>query len=134
RTEWVFYEADHEEVNRAVEKARKAFESYSTFSGAQKALFLNTIADNIDALGDELIAVYVRESGLPEGRAKGERGRTMGQLRAFASLLDEGSWVEATIDTAQPAREPLPKVDLRKMLVPIGPIAEIGRASCRERM
>lgn len=128
-TEWVFYEADHKEVNRAVEKARKAFESYRTFPGEKKALFLNTIADNIDALGDELISVYVRESGLPEGRAKGERGRTMGQLRAFASLLDEGSWVEATIDTAQPAREPLPKVDLRKMLLPIGPIAVFGSSN-----
>src|SRR5690606_28685188 len=109
-TAWTFYEADHEEVDRAVEKATKAFETYGMFSGAQKALFLNAIADNIEALGDDLISVYVQESGLPEGRAKGERGRTMGQLRAFASLLEEGSWVEGTIDTAHPAREPLPKV------------------------
>ena len=128
-TEWVFYEADHEEVNRAVEKATKAFETYNTFSGAQKALFLNAIADNINALGDELITAYIRESGLPEGRARGERGRAIGQLRAFASLLEEGSWVEATIDTAQPAREPLPKVDLRKMLQPIGPIAVFGSSN-----
>lgn len=128
-TEWTFYEADHREVERAVEKATRAFETYGAFSGAQKALFLNAIADNIEALGDELIAVYVRESGLPEGRAKGERGRTMGQLRAFASLLEEGSWVEATMDTAQPAREPLPKVDLRKMLLPIGPIAVFGSSN-----
>src|SRR5690606_25566745 len=133
-TEWALHAASHEDVNAAVEKAAIAFETYRNFPDRKKAGFLQTIASEIEALGDELISVYVQESGLPEGRAKGERGRTMGQLRAFASLLEEGSWVEATIDTAQPAREPLPKVDLRKMLVPIGPIAEIGRASCRERM
>lgn len=128
-TEWTFYEADHEEVNRAVEKAKLAFDTYSTFSGTQKATFLNAIADHIEALGDKLIKVYVQESGLPEGRARGEKGRTMGQLRAFASLLEEGSWVEATIDTAQPSREPMPKVDLRKMLLPIGPIAVFGSSN-----
>jgi len=109
----------------AVEKAAAAFEIYRTFSDSKKATFLKAIATEIEALGDELISVFVQESGLPEGRAKGERGRTMGQLRAFATLLEEGSWVEATIDTAQPDREPLPKVDLRKMLLPIGPIAGI---------
>ncbi|HUH45635.1 MAG TPA: aldehyde dehydrogenase (NADP(+)) [Arenibacter sp.] len=128
-TDWIFYEADHKEVDRAVEKATRAFETYGAFSGKQKAAFLNAIADNIEALGDKLIAVYVRESGLPEGRAMGERGRTMGQLRAFASLLEEGSWLEATIDTAQPTRQPLPKVDLRKMLLPIGPIAVFGSSN-----
>ena len=128
-TEWIFHEASQEEVNAAVEKASVAFETYRTFSDSKKAEFLKAIASEIEALGDELISVYVQESGLPEGRAKGERGRTMGQLRAFATLLEEGSWVEATIDTAQPNREPLPKVDLRKMLLPIGPIVVFGASN-----
>jgi len=128
-TEWIFHDATQEEVDTAVEKASIAFETYRTFSDSKKAEFLKAIATEIEALGDELISTYVQESGLPEGRAKGERGRTMGQLRAFATLLEEGSWVEATIDTAQPDREPLPKVDLRKMLLPLGPIVVFGASN-----
>lgn len=128
-TEWRFYEATEEEIDTAAKKAAAAFLEYKDFSGKQKAAFLNAIAEEIEVLGDELIATYTKESGLPEGRAKGERGRTMGQLRAFATLLEEGSWVEATIDTAQPEREPLPKVDIRKMLVPMGPIAVFGSSN-----
>ncbi|RTE51915.1 aldehyde dehydrogenase (NADP(+)) [Arenibacter aquaticus] len=129
QTKWTFYEASHEEIEGAVQKASAAFEVYRNFSGQKKADFLNAIADEIELLGDELVTTYVEESGLPEGRARGERGRTMGQLRAFASLLKEGSWVEATIDTAQPNRQPLPKVDLRKMLMPIGPIVVFGSSN-----
>ncbi|MUH34556.1 aldehyde dehydrogenase (NADP(+)) [Zobellia amurskyensis] len=128
-TEWTFYEATKEEIGEAVDKAQDAFQSYKNFSGAKKATFLEAIAEEIEALGDELIQAYCKESGLPEGRAIGERGRTMGQLRAFAQLLKEGSWVEATIDTAQPDRKPLPKIDLRKMLLPIGPIAVFGSSN-----
>ena len=128
-TEWIFHEADNGEVDRAVQKAKSAFDIYGKLSGSEKALFLRAIADNIEALGEKLIAVYMQESGLPEGRARSEKGRTMGQLKAFASLLEDGSWVEATIDTAQPLREPLPKVDIRKMLVPIGPIAVFGSSN-----
>ncbi|HET8737214.1 MAG TPA: aldehyde dehydrogenase (NADP(+)) [Pricia sp.] len=129
KTEWTFHEATPEEIDAAVTKAHDAFQMYKTFSGEQKAAFLTAIAEEIEALGDPLVEVYMKESGLPEGRAKGERGRTMGQMRAFASLLREGSWVEATIDTAQPDREPMPKLDIRKMLVPIGPIAVFGASN-----
>ncbi|MEM9144257.1 MAG: aldehyde dehydrogenase (NADP(+)), partial [Bacteroidota bacterium] len=73
--------------------------------------------------------VYCKETGLPEGRAKGERGRTCFQLRTFADLVEEGSWINATIDTAVPDREPLPKLDLRKMKIPIGPIAVFGASN-----
>ncbi|CAM4329163.1 aldehyde dehydrogenase (NADP(+)) [Zobellia nedashkovskayae] len=128
-TEWTFYEATKEEINKAVDKAHEAFQTYKNFSGAKKAEFLEAIAEEIEALGDELIQAYCKESGLPEGRAVGERGRTMGQLRAFAQLLKEGSWVEATIDTAQPDRQPMAKTDLRKMLLPIGPIAVFGSSN-----
>ncbi|MGB6152877.1 MAG: aldehyde dehydrogenase (NADP(+)) [Pricia sp.] len=128
-TEWTFHQATKEEIDAAADKAHEAFQVYKTVSGAKKAEFLEAIAEEIEALGDPLIEAYMKESGLPEGRAKGERGRTMGQMRAFATLLKEGSWVEATIDTAQPDREPMPKTDIRKMLVPIGPIAVFGASN-----
>ena len=124
-----FVEATSNEINHAVTLAAKAFKEYRTVSGEKKAAFLNAIADEIEALGDELIETYTSESGLPTGRAQGERGRTMGQLRAFAAHITEGSWVEASIDTAQPERQPLPKVDLRKMLIPLGPIVVFGASN-----
>lgn len=127
--EFEFIEATSEEIDEAVELASKAFESYSQMPGIKKADFLNAIADEIEALGDELIRVYCSESGLPEGRAKGERGRTMFQLRSFAELVLEGSWVEATIDTALPDRQPIPKPDLRKMYIPLGPVVVFGASN-----
>lgn len=126
---WDFYQATTDEINQAVQLAATAFEEYKDYSGSKKAEFLRAIADEIEALGEELISTYVAESGLPEGRARGERGRTMGQLRAFADLLEEGSWVEATIDLAQPDRQPIAKPDIRKMLFPIGPVAVFGASN-----
>lgn len=128
-TEWTFHEATTEEINDAANLASEAFEAYQAIPDSKKATFLRTIAEEIEALGDDLIEAYTKESGLPEGRARGERGRTMGQLKAFAVLLDEGSWVEATIDTAQPDRQPMPRVDIRKMLFPIGPIVVFGSSN-----
>ena len=122
-------EASQEEVDEAVGLAASAFETYGAMSGSQKATFLNTIADEILNLDDALIQMYCSESGLPEGRAKGERGRTVGQLRSFADLITEGSWVDATIDTALPDRTPVPKPDLRKMLVPLGPVVVFGSSN-----
>lgn len=125
----VFTEATPEEINQAVEAASEAFKTYRTVSGSEKATFLNAIADEILALEDELITIYTAESGLPEGRALGERGRTIAQLRMFANVVAEGSWVEATIDPAQPNREPNPRADIRKMLVPIGPVVVFGASN-----
>jgi alpha-ketoglutaric semialdehyde dehydrogenase len=128
-TEWTFYEASSSEIDDAVTLATSAFKTYKDFSGAKKAEFLEAIADEIEALGDELIETYCKESGLPDGRARGERGRTMGQLRSFANLLKEGSWVEAVIEKAQPNREPMPKSDIRKMLFPLGPVVVFGASN-----
>ncbi|PNQ75131.1 aldehyde dehydrogenase (NADP(+)) [Hanstruepera neustonica] len=125
----VFTEATPEEIDEAVNLATNAFKTYRNISKDRKSKFLNTIADNIMALGDELIQTYCEESGLPEGRAKGERGRTVGQLRMFADLVKEGSWVEASIDTAIPDREPTPKPDLRKMSIPLGPVVVFGASN-----
>ena len=124
-----FTEATSEEIHAAVNLATNAFKQYRKVSGAKKADFLNAIADEILTLDDELIQTYCSETGLPEGRAKGERGRTVGQLRDFAALLKEGSWVEATIDVAQPNREPMPKSDLRKMMIPLGPVVVFGASN-----
>lgn len=124
-----FTEATAEEINEAVQLASSAYKVFGTMSGAKKALFLNTIADEILALGDTLIETFCSESGLPEGRAIGERGRTLGQLRSFAELVEEGSWVEASIDTADPTRTPLPKPDLRKMMIPLGPVVVFGASN-----
>lgn len=125
----VFVEASTREINEAVFLASDAYITYNQKSGKEKAAFLNAIADEILNLNDTLIQAYCSESGLPEGRAKGERGRTIGQLKAFATLLEEGSWVDATIDTAISDRTPAPKPDLRKMLVPLGPVVVFGASN-----
>jgi 2,5-dioxopentanoate dehydrogenase len=127
--EVLFTEATSQEIDEAVHLASEAFKVFRSISGEKKATFLNAIADEILALDDELIQMYCMESGLPEGRAKGERGRTVFQLRSFADLVKEGSWVEASIDTAIPDREPLPKPDLRKLLIPLGPVVVFGASN-----
>jgi len=126
---WEMTEASLKEVNEAAELASAAFKVYSKYSGAQKAGFLRAIADEIEAMGDDLLEVYSSESGLPRGRAMGERGRTLGQLRAFAAHVEEGNWVDASIDTAIPDRKPIPKVDLRKMNVALGPVVVFGASN-----
>ena len=127
--EIVFSEASIIEIEKAVNLATEAFKTFKNISGVQKAEFLNEIAYQIEALGDELIQTYCSETGLPEGRAIGERGRTVFQLRSFANVVEEGSWVEASIDTADLNRQPIPKVDIRKMLVPLGPVVVFGASN-----
>ena len=112
-----------QDLSAAIASAKKASEIYGKTSFEERALFLEEIAEEISALGDELIERASLETGLPTARITGERGRTVNQLRLFASLVREGSWVEASIDTALPNREPVPRPDLRKILIPIGPVA-----------
>ena len=126
---WSFTEATEEEVDHAMYLANNAYVNYQKTSGRERATFLNAIADEIEALGNALIEVYCAETGLPQGRAKGELGRTLGQLRSFAKLAEEGSWIKASIDTAIPERKPLPRVDLRKMMVPLGPVVVFGASN-----
>lgn len=124
-----FWKANADEINEAVELANSAFQEYRNVSGKDKAEFLRAITKEISALGDDLIQMYCMESGLPQGRAEGERGRTINQLLAFADLIEEGSWVEASIDTAVPDRTPLPKPDIRKMNIPLGPVVVFGSSN-----
>ena len=120
--EGYFHVATVEETDKAMQLATDAFKEYKKTTGAQRADFLNAIADEIMNLEDVLIHRGMQESGLPEGRLIGERGRTVNQLRLFAKVAEEGSWVDATIDLAQLDRQPIPKPDIRRMLIPIGPV------------
>lgn len=124
-----FKEATLEEINTAIDSATEAFQIYRNKSGNEKAIFLETIADEILALGDDLIKRCMAESGLPEARLAGERGRTMNQLKLFAQVLKEGSWVDARIDYADPDRKPLPKPDVRSMLKALGPVGIFGASN-----
>jgi NADP-dependent aldehyde dehydrogenase len=124
-----FHEATSEEIDQAADKAEAAFKVYRNKSGQEKAEFLETIADEILLLGDDLIQRCTSETGLPEARITGERGRTMNQLKLFASVLREGSWLDARIELAQPDREPLPKPDVRSMQIALGPVGIFGASN-----
>jgi NADP-dependent aldehyde dehydrogenase len=124
-----FEGATADQVNQALEAAETAFHDYRRLSPERRANFLEKIADEILALGDALIERVHLETGLPKDRLTGERGRTVNQLRMFADLIREGSWVDARIDRAIPDRQPLPKPDLRRMLIPIGPVVVFGASN-----
>ncbi|MBV8277310.1 MAG: aldehyde dehydrogenase (NADP(+)) [Verrucomicrobia bacterium] len=96
--------------------------SYQAPPATERAAFLRRIGEEIDALGEELLTVCAEETGLGRDRLAGERARTVNQLRMFADLIEEGSWADARIDTAQPDRKPVPKPDVRRILEPLGPI------------
>jgi alpha-ketoglutaric semialdehyde dehydrogenase len=124
-----YYKATKAELESAAQKAQSAFKIYRKKSGIEKALFLDKIAEEIENIGDDLVQIATAETGLPAGRIQGERGRTTGQLRLFAQLLRDGSWVNARIETAIPDRQPLPKVDLRLMQRPLGPVGVFGASN-----
>ena len=110
------------EVDRAATLAAAAFDPYRTLPLARRAAFLEAIADNIMALGDTLLNRAHAETGLPLARLTGERGRTVGQLRLFASVVRDGNFLDATIDPALPQRQPSPRADLRLAKMPLGPL------------
>ena len=118
-----------EELNDAVAKATLAFSSYRKKDSAAIAALLEQIAEEIMNLGDQLLTVCNQETGLPIGRLQGERGRTVNQLKLFATVVREGSWVDARIDTALPDRLPIPRADIRHILIPLGPVAVFGASN-----
>lgn len=118
-----FHNATAAEIDRAARAASEAFQIMRGAAPEKLAALLDTAAAEIEALGDELLHTADMETALGISRLTGERGRTTGQLRAFASLLREGSYVEAIIDTALPDRQPAPRQDIRRMLFPLGPVA-----------
>lgn len=124
-----FHTATLEEVNRTMELAEKAFYEYAAIPAARRADFIVAITEEIMNLGDALLERASQETGLPIARLTGERARTITQLMQFAELIREGSWVNPSIDTALPDRSPLPKPDIRKMHVPIGPVIVFGSSN-----
>lgn len=117
------------EVTAAMAAAQASFAEYRRCDKDQIAAFLLAIAEEIEDLGDQLLETADAETGLGLVRLTGERGRTCGQIRAFAAMVEEGQWVQASIDTAQPDRTPLPKPDLRRMLIPVGPVVVFGASN-----
>ena len=124
-----FYQGTSEEVDRAVTLATDAFSILREASAETIAGFLENIAAEIEALGDELVQQAGVEAGLSAARLTGERGRTTGQLRMFANLVKEGSFVDARIDPALPDRKPLARPDIRRMLIPLGPVVVFGASN-----
>ncbi|GAA5521884.1 aldehyde dehydrogenase (NADP(+)) [Aliifodinibius salicampi] len=118
-----YVEATSDEVDQAVQKAEEAFNDYRQKSTVNRAEFLEAIADEIMELGDALIKRASEETGLTEGRLTGERGRTFNQLRLFADVVREGSWVDARIDRSDEAP------DVRSMKMALGPVAIFGASN-----
>lgn len=129
RMETNFYEATSDEINAAVKLAANAFSIYKNKSGKERAAFLESIATEIESLGEILITTASTETGLPIARITGERGRTTGQLRLFAAMIAKGDWVNAIIDTANPDRKPIPMADIRQMQIALGPVAIFGASN-----
>lgn len=116
-------------VDQAAVAAEEAFEAYAATSRDTRAAFLGMIADEIDARGDEITEVGSAETGLPEARLQGERGRTVGQLRLFANHIRAGDYLDRRHDEALPDRAPLPRPELRMVQRPIGPVAVFGASN-----
>ncbi len=123
------FNATDGEIDLAVRQATRAFKTMRLFTAEARAAFLEAAADEIEKLDAELIETSDAETGLGQSRLEGERGRTTSQLRLFANLLREGSFVEAIIDTAIPNRTPAPRPDIRRMLIPLGPVAVFGASN-----
>ncbi|HEX7158096.1 MAG TPA: aldehyde dehydrogenase (NADP(+)) [Edaphobacter sp.] len=124
-----FHTATLDEVEQAAAAAEAAAPILARLDGNQRAILLRAIADTLTEAGPALINRAHVETGLPLPRLQGELARTTGQLKLFADVVDEGSWVDARIDEALPDRKPLPRSDIRSMLRPIGPVVVFGASN-----
>lgn len=124
-----YISASAEDVERATSAAEQAFYMYSQLSGAKKGMLLREIAKELEVIRDSLVERANLETALPVPRLQGEVARTANQLRLFAEVVEEGSWIMARIDHALPSRTPLPRPDLRSMLRPLGPVAIFGASN-----
>ncbi|TMV93611.1 aldehyde dehydrogenase (NADP(+)) [Thioclava sp. BHET1] len=116
-------------IDRAVQAAEEAFWSFGATDRETRAVLLETIADEIEARGADITELAMSESGLPQARLEGERGRTTGQLRMFASHIRKGDYLDRRHDAALPDRKPAPRPDLRMMQQPVGPVAVFGASN-----
>ncbi|OWW20555.1 aldehyde dehydrogenase (NADP(+)) [Noviherbaspirillum denitrificans] len=117
------------QVEQACALAERAFDTFRETAPEARAAFLETIAQNILDIGDELVERCMAETGLPRARIEGERGRTVNQLRLFAAVVRDGTYLDARIDPALPERQPLPRSDLRLRHIPLGPVAVFGASN-----
>jgi NADP-dependent aldehyde dehydrogenase len=124
-----YTDASIAEIDSAIAAAKTAFPIYRRISDAKRAEFLQAISREIMAIGDELIQTACAESHLPEARITGERGRTTGQIQAFADFISNPAWKKEIHDPAQPDRAPLPKPDLFQTQIPLGPVAVFGASN-----
>ncbi|QGW77950.1 aldehyde dehydrogenase family protein [Pseudomonas alkylphenolica] len=124
-----FHQATPEEVDAAARAAQQAYPAFRSLSPGRRAAFLEAIATQLDALGDDFIQLVTCETALPNARILGERGRTSGQMRLFAQVLRRGDFLGARIDRAQPDRQPLPRADLRQYRLGVGPVAVFGASN-----
>jgi len=129
RLEPAYHCASLEDLNQAADLAGEAFEIYGKLPGKERGRFLRNVAQGIESIVPELVERANRETALPEARLKGEAARTINQLRLFAQVVEEGSWVNARIDPAQPERQPMPRSDIRSMMRPLGPVAVFGASN-----
>jgi alpha-ketoglutaric semialdehyde dehydrogenase len=125
----LFYSATSNDIDRAAHLAESAFAAIAGLSGGGRAALLRRIADGLASEGAAIVERAHLETGLPLPRLEGELGRTTGQLKLFAEVLEEGSWANARIDEAKPDRKPLPRPDIRSMLRPLGPVAVFGASN-----
>lgn len=124
----MYKEQSLQEIDQIMQQSWKAFKEYRQLPLQRRAAFMKAIAKELEACGDTLIQVTMRETNLPEARLRGERGRTIFQLNQYADACVSGEWLEARIDTAIPDKAP-PKPDIRKMLVPLGPVVVFGASN-----
>ncbi|MEY4525034.1 MAG: Aldehyde dehydrogenase [Bacteroidota bacterium] len=124
-----YTDASIAEIDAAIAAAKAAFPIYRRISDAKRAEFLQAISREIMAIGDDLIQTACTESHLPEARITGERGRTTGQIQAFADFISNPAWKKEIHDPAQPDRTPLPKPDLFQTQIPLGPVAVFGASN-----
>src|SRR5688572_24593837 len=120
-----FKDAKMPEIDETMKLAWQAFHAYRKLSLKQRADFMRTIANELEVAGDELIQTAMSETNLAEARLRNEKARTVFQLISYADACEKGDWLEARIDTAIPDKNP-PKPDIRKMLVPLGPVVVFG--------
>ena len=125
----LFYEGTSQDVDRAVALAEKAFDTCRATDNRKRGGFLETIATELLTIEGALVDRAMQETGLPEARLVGELGRTVNQLKLFAQLVKDGSYVEARIDRAFPDRLPVPKPDIRQILIALGPVAVFGASN-----
>jgi alpha-ketoglutaric semialdehyde dehydrogenase len=123
-----FKDATDAEIDEAMSIAHIASQEFSKFSLKQRAGFMKTIAHDLENSGTQLISTAMEETNLPEGRLQSERARTVFQLNSYADACENANWMEVRIDTGDPKRNP-PKPDLRKMMVPTGPVVVFGSSN-----